>query len=168
MAKIQNKIRADMSQNFGVLIPEGKWDQYFHMLDQDGHPNRKELLATILTYAQHIEQLENLVEDLYFQLGLLENKTVPLANNPEVKPEEPEVTLRTRESIVADLAKITTPQTNVYYLSERDWRIFEQSVSTELGKSNPEFGYGKEVDPKDYKEKTCLYYNGKPVFRKGS
>jgi len=129
------------------------------MLDRDGHPNRRELVALILVFGKHIETLEQAVEDIYLRLDLLEGKKpLDLTKAPEIK-------LRTPADIANDLSTRLSLGTKVFYLSAEDWKILEKQVNMELAGSNTEYGYGKETDPRDFKEKVCLFYKGLPVFK---
>lgn len=73
--KFKIGIRQSVSQVFDVLIPQGKWQEYIEMLDRDGHPNRRELIALVLIFSKHIEALEAAVENLDSKISLLEDKT---------------------------------------------------------------------------------------------
>ncbi len=153
--RIKNRIRQNVSQIFDILIPENKWQEYLDLLDRDGHPNRRELMQLILAFSNHLEVLEETIEDLYFQIELLEGKST-------VAPKTPDFKLRTPIDVDNDLDKLLTPETTRFYVSADDWKVLEKTVDNK----DPEKGYGKEVDPKDGVEKICLYYKGLPIFKK--
>jgi hypothetical protein len=159
MSKIKRKIRQEVSQIVDVLIPENKWEQYIELMDRDNKFQKKNLIAIIFVMCQELETFENLIEDLYFQIELLQgNKpAMPVATNFK---------LRTVNDVVADLEKQHTPDTKAFYVSPQDWEILEKNIDPDLAKTKPEYGYGKEIDPLDGKEKTCLYNKDLPVFRR--
>ena len=72
MSKIREKIRQKVSQGLDVLIPENRWEQYIELLDRDGKFTRKNMLMLAMVTAQQVEILENLVEELYFRLEMIE------------------------------------------------------------------------------------------------
>jgi hypothetical protein len=72
MSKIKNPIRRKVSTILDVLIQQGKWAQYIDMLDSEGKFGRKQSMAILVALCQSVEDLEVLIEDLYFQL---ESKT---------------------------------------------------------------------------------------------
>jgi|GEM_PF-6605235 len=154
--KIKVKIRQDVSQVLDTLIPENRWNEYIEMLDRDGHPNRRELLSLIVTFAKHIETLENTLEDMAFQIDLLEG------NTQSIKPIEAPFKLRTAIDVQKELEASKTLETKQFTVSSDDFALLEQLVDAK----DPEKGYGKEIDQLDGKEKVCLFYLGLPVFRK--
>ncbi len=154
--KIKSKIRQSVSQVYDVLIPENKWEQYAEMLDRDGHPNRRELCKLILVFGQHIETLEDMIEDLYFQIELLEG------NKEATAPQKAEFKLRTPIDVFNDLQGLLKPDSKCFYLSADDWAVLEKTVKP----NDPENGYGKERNEKTGNEETCLYYKSLPVFKK--
>lgn len=143
--KIKNRIRQDISQVFNVLIPQGRWNEYVELLDRDGHPNRRELVSLILVFAKHIEVLENLIET---------EETLGFK-------------LRTLTTVQSEMDKEMSDETEAFFVSGDDFKLLEQAVNPNLAKSKPEYGYGKELNPRSNTEETCLYYKNKPVFRTG-
>lgn len=73
--KIKDKIRPKISRTLDVLIPEDKWSEYADMLDREGKLTKKRQLEMLLILCQSVEQLETLIEDLYFQLENKPNET---------------------------------------------------------------------------------------------
>lgn len=146
---IKERIRHKISQQLDVLIPENKWEQYIDLLDRDGIPNRKQLIGIFMILCQQVEILESLIEDLYGQ----------------AKTPQPDFKLRTAKDIYAELEAAQDPSTTAFYVSPNDWKILEKSLDSALAKLKPEYGYGKETDPRDKIEKTCLYLNNLPVFK---
>jgi hypothetical protein len=164
MSRIKRKIRQEVSQIVDVLIPENKWEQYIDLMDRDNKFQKKNLIAIIFVMCQELEVFENLIEDLYFQLDLLQG---PSAGVPkQTAPVAPAFKLRTVNDVIADLEKQHTPDTKAFYVSPQDWEILEKNIDPDLAKTKPEYGYGKEIDPLDGKEKTCLYNKDFPVFRR--
>lgn len=159
MAKIRTKIRQDISQLLDVLIPENRWQQYIDLLDRDGIPSRKQLIGIFMLLCQHVETLENTVEDLSFEIELLQgSKPAPRSTGEGFK-------LRSDMDVITDLEAQKKDDTKAFYVSSQDWAIMEKSVDLELAKTKPEYGYGKETNPISGKEETCLYYKDLPVFR---
>lgn len=144
--KIREGIRQKASQIFDVLIPENQWMVYVNELDRNGKFDRLAMLKMIMLLSENQEKLEHFVEDLYFRVELLEGKK----STPEVKPE---IKLITPMDIYAKFT--INPDTKALYVSEMDWQVLAK-VTKELG---------KEVDPKDGKEKTCLTYKDLPIFK---
>lgn len=155
--KIKEGIRLKYSQIFDTLIPEKQWERYFTHLDKEGHPNRREMLQLLIVLGQSVERLEQLTEDLYFQLELLQGA------NPEKVTEE--VKLRTPMDVVMDLKAGKTEETKAYYVNQSDWKTLEKTLDAELAKTKPEYGYSKEIDPRDNTEKTCMICDDLPVFQ---
>ena len=159
MARIKEKIRQKISQHLDILIPENRWQQYIDILDRDGIPNRKQLIGVFMILCQQVETLENLIEDLFFQVEMLEKPQ----QNP-VRTVEEDFKLRTPHSVYQELEKSWHPNTTAFYVSVSDWKILEKAVDPEMAKTKPQYGYGKETDPKDGKVKTCLFYKELPIF----
>lgn len=145
MSKIKNKIRQDISQLVDVLIPENRWTQYIDLLDRDGIPNRKQLIGIFMIMAQHIEVIENIIDDE--KLGKSFDK------------------LRSASDVNSELEAQQDSSTKAFYVSSSDFGVLEKSINLSLAKLKPEYGYGKETDPRDGKEKTCLYFKDLPVFK---
>lgn len=146
---IKDKIRHKISQQLNIVIPPNKWVQYIELLDRDGIPNRKQLIGVFMIMAQHLEMFEGLFEDLYGQ------KPTP----------QPDFKLRTAKDIYAELEAAQDPSTTAFYVSSSDWGILEKAIDPALAKTKPEYGFGKEKDPKDGTEKTCLYFHDLPIFK---
>lgn len=161
MARIKVKIRQRISQILDVLIPENRWEQYVELLDRDGKPSRKQLIAIFMSMCQHMETLENLYEDLAFQIEMLEGSK----NKQSVRVTEEGFKLRTPLDVTDDLEKQLNPDTKAFYISTSDWEIMGKTIDSKLAATKPQYGYGKEVDPKDGKTKTCLYYKDIPIFK---
>lgn len=159
MSKIKRKIRQDVSQIVDILIPENKWESYIDMMDRDNKFQKKNLIAIIFALCQQVEVFEGLIEDIYFQIELLQG-------SKPVTPVTPQFKLRTVNEVVTDLEKQHTPDTKAFYVSPQDWDILAKNVDLTLAKTKPEYGFGKETDPLDGKEKTCLYNKDLPVFRR--
>lgn len=167
--KIKTKIREHISQQLDVLIPERQWERYISILDRDGIPNRKQLIGIFMTLCQHVEVLENAIEDLYFQLEMKSTEILPrVAQSGEGGGSGTPgnvFKLRSVKDITDDLDKQTTPETKAYYVNQTDWNILVKNVDASLSVNKPEYGFGKEIDPKDGKEKTCLFFKEKPIFK---
>lgn len=147
-----SSIRQKASQVLDTLIPENSWIVYADALDQEGKFTKKITTTLILTICQHLEEMEQAIMDLQYQIakdGLL--------------PQKPKVKLRTAADIHADMD--TQGDVPAYYVDSLDWHILEKSLDAKLAKTDPNYGFGKDIDPKDNKEKTCLFYKSKPVFK---
>ena len=157
--KIPNKIRQKVSQYLEILIPEGQWEQYVDMLDRDGKFTSKNMMAILLIACRQIETLETIVEDLSYQLDLLQNR-------PAVKS-SPDVKLRTGNDIKVDLDTEWQNNRNLtcFHLTKEDWKILEKNIDPSLAKMNADFGYGREINPDTKREEVCLYYRERPVFK---
>lgn len=162
MARIKVKIRQKVSQILDVLIPENRWEQYVELLDRDGKPSRKQLISIFMTMCQHMEILENMYEDISFQLDILEgNKTAQ-----DVRKTDEDFKLRTPLDVTGDLETQLTPETKAFYVSGQDWTIMGKMMDPKLAATKPEYGYGKETNPISGKTETCMYYKDKPIFKK--
>jgi len=157
MAHIKEPIRQKVSQAFDVFIPPSQWEQYVDLIDKAGW-SRKQMLTILMLSCQQIERLEGLIEDLYFQLE------IQAGQHPD-KPEPTYFHLRTSREIHEDLDKIWNEQTKAFYVSSQDFKILEKKLDPNLAKNDAQYGYSKDVDPKDGIEKTCLLYRNLPVFR---
>ncbi len=158
MPKVNRKIRQEVSQITDILIPEHRWEEYINLMDRENKFTRKNLISIIMVMCQELEQFEAMLEDLYFQVDLLQG----------LKPAEPlptEVKIRTTATIYEDLAKLVKPGIKALYVSEKDWEVLGANIDPVLSKTKPEYGYGKEIDPKTGDERTCLYFQNLPVFR---
>ncbi len=158
MPKIKRKIRQEVSQITDVLIPENRWEHYIDLMDRENKFTRKNLISIVMLMCQELEQFENLIEDLYFQVELLQG------HNPQM-PLPKEFKIRTKINIYKDLEALNAEGVKAFYVSRKDWDILEKSVDPALSKEKPEHGFGKEVNPKTGLEETCLYYNDLPIFR---
>lgn len=158
---IKVKIRQKISQILDVLIPENRWEAYVELLDKDGKPSRKQLISIFMAICQHMETLENVYEDLSFQLDILEG------SKPEqsVRSTQEGFKLRTPLDITDDLEKQLTSETKAYYISASDWDIMRKTIDPILAATKPEYGYGRERNPVSGKEETCLYYKSLPIFK---
>jgi len=164
MAKIKQKIRQKVSQALDVLIPANQWEAYVDSLDRDGAFTRKNMLSLAMISCQQIEKLEELVEDLYFQLDMMQGKQYPQVPPTPPVAEEP-FKIRTVAGIMKDLDAAQTPNTKSFYVSESDWNILSNHIDPVLAHSNPEYGYGKELNEKTDRIEVCMYYHEKPVFK---
>lgn len=144
----KERIRPDISQALGVLIPEGKWEEYIDLLDRDGKFTRKNMLTMIILLCKHVERLESVVD-----LSMGGMKAVLGASQPAVA-----FKLRNKFDIQKELDAKITEDTKVLFVSPEDFKIMEKEVT----------GYGKEINPKTKKEGICLYYKDLPMFRDSS
>lgn len=158
---IKIKIRQKISQILDVLIPENRWEQYVDLLDKDGKPSRKQLIAIFMSMCQHMETLENVYEDLAFQVELLEGTKTAQS----VRSTEEGFKLRTPLDVTDELEKQQTPDTKSFYISSTDWEIMRKTIDPALAATKPEYGYGKEKNPVSGKEEVCLYYHNLPIFK---
>lgn len=158
---IKIKIRQRISQILDVLIPENRWEQYVELLDKDGKPSRKQLIAIFMSMCQHMETLENVYEDLAFQVEMLEGtKTAK-----DVRTTEEGFKLRTPLDVTDDLEKTRNSETKAFYISSHDWEIMQKTIDPGLAATKPEYGYGKEKNPVSGKVESCLYYKDLPIFK---
>lgn len=158
MAKIKRKIRQEVSQITDILIPENRWETYVNLMDRENKFTRKNLISVIMVMCQELELFENLIEDLYFQVELLQGQT------PDI-PVPTQFKIRTKIDIYKDLELIAVEGVKALYVSARDWDILANAVDPTLSKEKPEHGFGKEIDPKNGEERTCLYFKELPVFK---
>lgn len=183
MAKVKTRIRQKVSQALGILIPEGGWEQKIDEVDRMGWSDKKSLTLLILL-CQQVEKIEIYIEDLYFQQELRDEAMVtPSKGREELSPtqlqefseaikskkapELPEIRLRTPEDIASEFDKDfkNNPQLAAFYIPPADFKIFAKRIDPTKAKTDPEYGYSKETDPLDGKEKTCMLYKGIPVFQ---
>jgi hypothetical protein len=156
---IKTRIRQLISQDLETLIPEGKWREYIDLLDRDGAFTRKKQMTMLITLCQQIEKIEEELERLEF--------TGPSKETAEVRP----IIALTYESIHDGLERVLQTATKlpeVFYINEREWDVLSKAVDPQKAATKPEYGFGKEVDPRDGKEKTCLFHNNLPIFKDDS
>lgn len=131
-------IRQEVSQYLDILIPENQWESKLDVLDKEGAPTKKQMLGLFLILFKHVEALENKVSGQETQFSRL----------------------KTGEDVVKSLEGKEGAQ----YVSNSDWELLKKRSESSHA-LDPQYNMGKEVDPRDGKQKSCFYVGDNPVFK---
>jgi hypothetical protein len=143
MARIKEPIRQKVSQAFNFYIPPNQWEQYIDYFDEKGW-SRKQMLTVLMILCQQVEYLESLMGGAQAQY----------------------TRLRTEKDIHDDLDKIYKEGvTTAFFVSSLDFKVLEKKLDPNKSRTDPQYGYQKELNPKTQREETCLLYRNLPVFR---
>lgn len=132
-------IRQAVSQYLDILIPDNQWEEKLDVLDREGSPTKKQMLGLFLILFKHVEALENKISGQEAQFNRL----------------------RTGEDVISELSKKQGP----HYVTSSDWDLLKKRADNPLTKNDPRYGVGKEIDPRDNKQKVCFYVNDSAIFR---
>lgn len=60
--KPNDKIRYKISHLLDIVIPPNGWEEYISLLDAEGIPNRRQMVAMLMIICRQIELLEELLD----------------------------------------------------------------------------------------------------------